>query len=127
VQEAIAARFECHRCGNCCKGDGVVEVRSEEVERIAGFLGLPRRKFLKQYATQIAPDRWWLKDQENEEKWCIFLELGPDGLYGCRINPAKPRQCGSFPEKWRNEDSFRTCSGLRALMRNLREHAEKSD
>lgn len=125
VQDAIEREFQCNRCGNCCKGDGVVHIDREQAVRIADFLGLPLKSFLKQYTTRIAPGEWWLHDQANPERWCIFLEQDAEGLFKCRINPVKPNQCKSFPEKWRNEDSFRTCSGLRTLMKTLRERARE--
>ncbi|MBI3736929.1 YkgJ family cysteine cluster protein [Candidatus Sumerlaeota bacterium] len=120
-QSAIEREFKCNRCGHCCKGDGVVEVGLEEIDRMAAHLGLSRKEFVGKYAVKAGATKWWLIDQKNPERWCIFLTLGPDGLYGCAVNEAKPDQCSSFPAKWRNEDSFRTCAGLRFLMRTLRE------
>jgi len=121
IQDAIEREFQCNRCGHCCKGDGVVDFGAREADRMADFLDMPRKKFLKQYAIAMRSGRWHLKDQNNEEQWCIFLQQDAHGLYGCRVNPAKPDQCASFPAKWRNPDSFITCSGLRTLMRSLRE------
>lgn len=91
---------------------------------MARHLGLPRRKFLKQYARQVAPEQWWLLDQANPDLWCIFLVRGEDGLFGCRVNAAKPNQCLSFPAKWRNPGSLKTCAGLRTLVSKLQERAE---
>jgi Fe-S-cluster containining protein len=93
---------------------------------MARFLGLPRRKFLKQYAKQVGPDQWWLLDQDNPDQWCIFLFRDKEGLFGCRVNDAKPDQCRSFPAGWRNPGSLRTCAGLRTLVARLRERAEAS-
>ena len=124
VQEAIEKEFSCERCGNCCKGDGAVVIGPAEADRIAKFLKLTRREFVRRFAFKIGQDEWQLVDKANREQWCIFLERGEDGLYGCAINAVKPDQCGSFPAKWKNEDSFRTCAGLRILMRKLKERAE---
>ncbi len=121
LQEAIAREFQCHRCGNCCKGDGVVHFGAEEADRMAELLGMTRKDFLREFARKIGPEEWRLRDQNNAEQWCIFLQRDADGLYGCRVNPAKPDQCRSFPEKWRNPDSLQSCSGLRALVGLLRE------
>lgn len=124
LQEAIENEFKCERCGNCCKGDGAVRIGPAEADRMARHLGLPRRKFLKQYARQITPEQWWLINHDNEELWCIFLVRDAEGLYGCQVNEAKPDQCRSFPAKWRNSDSLRTCAGLRALTAKLRAREE---
>lgn len=121
VQEAIEKAFQCHRCGNCCKGEGVVHLKRDEAVRIAEFLDIPLKKFLKEYTIRVAPGEWWLLDKANPERWCIFLEQDADGLYGCAINSVKPDQCRKFPEKWRNEDSFKSCAGLRAVMATLRQ------
>jgi Fe-S-cluster containining protein len=132
LQSAIESEFECARCGHCCKGDGLVHVGPAELDRAAEHLGLSRRQFVKQYATRVDDQQWILRDKmvptpsrpgvrgKGEEKWCIFLEIMPDGLYGCTINEAKPDQCASFPRKWRNDDSLQTCVGLRALVAKLR-------
>lgn len=124
IQRSIEDEFECLRCGHCCKGSGVVDIGEAEADRMAAHLGMKRRDFLDSYAVEAGEGRWWLKDQNNEERWCIFLEIDAEGLYGCRVNPAKPDQCASFPSGWRNPDSLRTCAGLRAMMRNLRERAK---
>lgn len=124
VQDAIEKEFRCNRCGHCCKGDGLVEVGTAEVARIAEFLGLKRKEFLAKYTRPGRPGHHWLIDQKNEEKWCIFLFMDDEGKYGCQINPVKPDQCGIFPAAWRNPDSFRTCSGLRDLVKTLRERVK---
>ena len=125
LQEAIEREFGCNRCGHCCKGEGVVEVGAPELDRMAELLGLTRKEFVKTYAIKASETKWWLIDQKNPERWCIFLTLDSAGLYGCAVNAAKPDQCESFPAKWRNEDSLRTCSGLRSLMRRLRVRADE--
>ena len=126
VQEAIAREFKCERCGNCCMGEGAVSFGPDEADRMARHLGLTRAKFLRTYAIKVGREEWWLKEQKNEELWCVFLERDADGLYACRVNPSKPNQCRSFPEKWRNEDSFRTCPGLQNLMSALRLRSEEA-
>ena len=141
LEQAIQTRFQCQRCGHCCKGDGVVRVGPAEVDRMAAALGLSREAFTKTYAVKIGRERWRLKDRWVEapdadrgngrvrrtplpkEPWCIFLERGADGLYGCQVNAVKPDQCAAFPARWRNEDSLQTCAGLRRLTAELRAEA----
>lgn len=126
IQQAIESEFQCHRCGNCCKGDGVVKFGRREAGRMAKHLGMSRTAFIERYAVSVAPATWWLRDQDNEEQWCIFLRRDADGLYGCEVNEAKPDQCGSFPARWRNGDSYEDCAGLRALIERL-EKSNESD
>jgi hypothetical protein len=123
VQEAIEREFECHRCGACCKGEGAVHVGPAEVERMAEHLGLNRREFLRRFAIRLADEEWMLTEKPNVERWCVFLERDAEGLYGCSVNPVKPDQCRSYPMKWRNDDSYRTCAGLKALLKKLRTEA----
>lgn len=128
LQQAIENEFQCTRCGHCCKGDGIVRIGVQEADKMAQALGLTRHQFLKTYATRYGERAWVLRDRlvaspdprGEPEKWCIFLERGSDGLYGCRVNGAKPRQCEDFPAKWRNLDSLTTCVGLRVLAAALR-------
>ena len=108
-----------------------MHVGPAEVQAMANELGIDRGEFIKTYTIQCSPRVWILRDRLVEpypggppELWCIFLERGDDGLYGCRVNRAKPRQCGTFPAQWRNPDSLRTCVGLRVLVQQLRRSAE---
>ena len=119
LTETIRERFVCERCGNCCKGEGVVQVDDEQAQGIADFLGLSKRSFLGKYAKPVLDGAYWLKEIDNEERWCVFLEQDAQGLYGCAINPVKPDQCGSYPQKWRNHDSVETCAGLKTLQSKL--------
>ncbi len=131
LQDAIEKDFHCERCGHCCKGDGLVHVDEDEVAALGAALGLTQDQFLRQYTHDNGLGNWVLKDRmvasphpgASPEQWCIFLERGSDGLYGCAVNSHKPRQCGRFPALWRNSDSFATCAGLRRLLADLKAHA----
>ena len=98
----------------------MVTLGPAEADRAAEFLGLERAAFLSKYAIEVARDEWVLTEQSNAEQWCVFLERDGEGLYGCAINPAKPDQCRSYPARWRNDDSYRTCAGLKALLAKLK-------
>jgi hypothetical protein len=128
LQQAIETHFQCQRCGNCCKGDGLVHFGADEAQAMADALGVTRAAFLRRHAVKVEPGRWILKDRivkptpsAPREIWCIFLQQGADGRYGCQINEAKPDQCREFPARWRNPDSLTDCAGLRLLLRQLRE------
>jgi uncharacterized protein len=134
MQQAIERDFQCMQCGHCCKGTGLVHVGAEEIARIARYLNLSEIEFLKEHAQEDGPGHWVLRDKwvdsassGKAELWCKFLETDPQGLYICAVNPAKPDQCASFPARWRNHDSLRTCAGLRALTARLRLARENAE
>jgi len=98
--------FSCRRCGNCCQGPGDVVVAEDEVEAIAGLLGLDVPAFTGRYA-RLAEDRRALSLTERPDGACIFLQ--PDNT--CRIQDAKPRQCRAFPYLWRSARLANMCGG----------------
>ena len=108
--------FVCHRCGNCCKGEGMVWLRRDDIHRIADHLGLGIREFLRTH-TRLVDGRIALLDRAGPEMPCIFYEEG----LGCRIQTVKPRQCIDFPTRWHDEDSILFCKGLQALESLLRQ------
>lgn len=105
------APFVCHQCGNCCRGDGFVELTDEEIDRMAKHLGLTRDDFLGRYGEYHKPSRkWHLIDQDDDLQSCIFLQ--PDN--SCRVHEAKPDQCRNFPMAWRPDNILEFCEGWRA-------------
>ncbi|MCC6546994.1 YkgJ family cysteine cluster protein [Candidatus Sumerlaeota bacterium] len=107
--------FKCHRCGNCCRGDGYVDMTESDIARAAQVLAMTRQEFLLAYC-QYGSDGYILRDQEDEEQSCIFL-TNDDGLAGCRIHEAKPEQCATFPFGWRPRNVMQFCEGMRAVAR----------
>lgn len=105
--------FVCHRCGNCCRGDGFVELTESDIARAARQLGITEAEFARDFCIHGA-DGYILKDQDDEARSCIFL-TEENGLFGCRIHPAKPEQCTGFPFTWRPRNAINYCQGLRAL------------
>jgi Fe-S-cluster containining protein len=86
---ADGLRFECTRCGDCCRGEpGFVWVDREEARRLAALLGLPVKQFRERFCRRVS-DRTSLKERPNWD--CIFW----DG--GCTVYEARPRQCRTFP------------------------------
>jgi Fe-S-cluster containining protein len=122
LRQAIEREFACHRCGACCKGEGLVHVGAGEAKALAEALGMDRDAFLARFARSDGPGHWILRDKIAKlrpvgptQTWCVFLERHADGHYGCQVNGAKPRQCATFPAAWRNPDSMSDCVGLRRL------------
>jgi Fe-S-cluster containining protein len=88
-------RFACERCGNCCSGKGsVVVVTEREVEALARHLGVTPAEFRAQHTTTSMEDTVLV---DREDGSCEWLERREDGTTSCRVNPAKPDQCRSYP------------------------------
>lgn len=104
-------RFECQRCGRCCRGEpGVVWVNQREIEEISEFLGISKNAFAKKYLRGIN-DRFSLLEYGNGD--CIMYDNG------CKIYNKRPCQCRSFPF-WKSnlenrsawEKVKKTCPGI---------------
>ena len=82
-------RFECTQCGHCCTGaPGYVWVTIQEIYRIAEFLGMRERDFVRKYVRKVN-QRMSLIELSNGD--CVFYDKG------CKIYPARPIQCRTFP------------------------------
>ncbi len=82
-------RFECQRCGRCCRGaPGVVWVNKKEIDKVSSFLGITQQVFAKHYLRSIN-DRFSLLEYGNGD--CIMYDNG------CKIYDVRPCQCRSFP------------------------------
>lgn len=89
-------RFQCTRCGACCRWPGYVRLTEKEVDEIAEFLEMTIEEFIET-CTILTKDRRCLSLIEHpDDGRCILLTN--DGR--CRINPVKPRQCRNFPNLW---------------------------
>ena len=104
------SEFECHRCGNCCRGDGFVAVTAEDVTRIAAFLELSEETFVERLARRQANGALHLIDQGDALRSCVFLQADNS----CKVHAVKPTQCRGFPMAWRPPDALEICAGLRA-------------
>ena len=105
------SQFVCHQCGNCCRGDGYVELSEKNIADISEYLDLSREGFLDTYCQYDHPSRTWhMIDQSDALKSCIFLSEDNS----CRINPVKPQQCRDFPMGWRADNILDFCQGWRA-------------
>jgi Fe-S-cluster containining protein len=85
-------RFECTRCGNCCRNHGeyaFVYLTEADLAAIPAHLGLPRAEFVARYCT--TDDGWTVLRMDQPA--CPFL--GPDS--GCTIYPVRPKQCATWP------------------------------
>ena len=86
-------RFECTRCGNCCRNHGdyqYVYLTEVELERIPAFLGLERQEFIARYCTKEPGSFHSLR---MDQPACPFLAEDQT----CGIYPVRPFQCATWP------------------------------
>ena len=105
------SRFQCRRCGTCCKWEGAVRVSHEEIVKIAEFLYIDLQEFLNHH-TVLTPDRRSLSLLEKEDGSCIYYD---EKQKACLIQPVKPHQCSSFPFEWNFPGWDELCEGGKAL------------
>lgn len=102
---ASGLRFECTRCGACCRTHGeyaYVYLDDAEVDRIADHLGLTPDELVRRHCRQH--DGWTYL--AIEEPACPFL--GADSR--CTIYPVRPKQCATWPF-WRENLERETWEG----------------
>lgn len=101
-------RFECTRCGNCCTGaPGYVWVTDEELEILAGTVGMPVEEFAAAYSRRVGRRRS-LRERPNGD--CVFW----DGSRGCTVYAARPAQCRTWPFWASNVESPEAWEKMRA-------------
>lgn len=108
-------RFECTGCGACCVGrpDDYVALRPGEAEQIAAFLGVDLDQLKQRHLVKL--NERVLGVRLRDDGPCVFL----DENRRCRIYPARPLQCRTYPywrellqseEAWLDEQ--RRCEGI---------------
>lgn len=84
--------FECTQCGNCCTGaPGAVWITDEDVERIAEYTGESIGE-VRLFRTRLLGNRLSLREYANGD--CTYFD--PQSRR-CRIYPARPVQCRTWP------------------------------
>ena len=108
-------RFECTRCGNCCTGPpGAVWFDAEEGVAMAAVLGVSEATFHRRYARRLN-GHWSLQEQQGPGGMdCVFLTRDADGLAGCRLYAARPKQCRTWPFWPENLESKAAWDAVRA-------------
>ena len=81
-------QIDCTRCANCCKTMAPA-LSDEDIDRIAGHLGVPREAFIAAYLT-LDPDAGGYRMRAVP---CPFL--GADDR--CTIYEVRPAVCRQFP------------------------------
>ncbi len=91
-------RFRCTRCGRCCSGGPNVALTVYDVARMARFLRMEWKSFLRGYVKVIIADLWpHMLIRGDERGHCPFLAWRHDGTSLCVIYPARPMRCRIYP------------------------------
>ena len=86
---AAGIRFECRRCGKCCRGEpGWVWVSTADIAHMAERLGLSRDEFLRRH---VRRDDLRLSLRERPNGDCVLWQDG------CTVYDVRPVQCRTFP------------------------------
>ncbi len=104
-------RFECQRCGSCCRGEpGTVWINKREIKDTSTFLGISPNQFAEENL-RIINGRISLLEHDNGD--CVMYDNG------CKIYETRPLQCKTFPfwkSNLRNTDDWeeqgKTCQGI---------------
>ena len=106
--------FACSRCGNCCTGSpGYVWLSVDEMQSLAGHLGLEFEQFTQRFVRQVE-NGYSLIEKPNHD--CVFW----DAAVGCTVYEARPMQCRTWPfwpahlespQSWQRTQAF--CPGCR--------------
>jgi Fe-S-cluster containining protein len=106
-------RFECTRCGECCRKPGVVYLGRGEAARLAAHLGMEELVFRARYVTRYSEDEEAI-EVPGDTDGCPLL----DGDL-CSVEAVKPNQCRAYPfwpelvedpEAWELEKA--ACEGI---------------
>jgi Fe-S-cluster containining protein len=117
-------KFDCTKCGNCCRGRTKVFVNEAEVFELSLFLNESKSDFLQKYTYTTVQDgvtHVSLKSKMSaliagrSSKECIFLDKSGQ----CSVYEVRPTQCQTYPFwpshligqlEWQAEQ--RTCEGI---------------
>ena len=83
--------FNCKVCGECCRGEGGIYLRKEQVGPAADFLGLTSEAFLERYTE---PKYGMLALKTDKDGYCLLQDRKKKT---CLIHPVKPDMCRDWP------------------------------
>ena len=90
-----AVRYECTRCGACCRWAGDVCIEADEIREISRFLHMDEQVFIDT-CCRLRANRRGLSIRDAEDGACMMLTKD-----GCRINPVN-----AAPEKWGRKGKY---------------------
>ena len=84
-------KFECTRCGRCCRGPGNVWVSDLEIEALAQANDQSVDEFRRTHVRRSEQRGLVLRQKRNQD--CILW----DESKGCQVYASRPKQCRSYP------------------------------
>jgi Fe-S-cluster containining protein len=85
-------RFQCTGCGDCCTGaPGFVWVTGQEIEALAGLLGISSAEFEQRYVRKVGVRKSLIEYANGD---CVFFD--PESRK-CTVYEDRPRQCRTWP------------------------------
>ena len=125
LHEEAFARIDCTRCANCCKTMPPA-VSAEDVERIAGHLGVSREAFVADFLVA------------DEEEGGYRIKAAPCPFLSdddrCTIYAVRPRVCREFPHTdkepfacraYLHAANARSCPAVYYIIRRMRERMRR--
>ncbi len=98
VGRPTGVRFRCIRCDMCCGTGPNIALTVFDVVRMARFLRIGWREFVKAYVKVIVADVIPFMSLKGDERGrCLFLYYKPSGETVCTIYPARPMRCRLYP------------------------------
>lgn len=108
---ASGLRFECTRCGKCCRGaPGTVRVVDDEIAALSRRLGIGVGEFRRRYTKRLSDGTLGLRERGAPGYECVFY----DHDRGCTVYEDRPRQCRTYPF-WQSIASSRATWAAEAL------------
>lgn len=95
--EDIEAQIDCTTCANCCRVSEV-EITDRDIDKLAKFLGMTRKEFIRDSTQKAESGELILK---RSEAGCVFLEGNL-----CSVYEARPQNCANFPHLVRGTGSI---------------------
>ncbi len=84
--------FECTGCGDCCTGaPGYVWINEEEIDHMAQWLAMDRKKFVRRYVRKVGRRKSLIEYASGD---CVFFD---PQTRRCRVYPVRPGQCRTWP------------------------------
>lgn len=90
-------KFKCVRCDMCCGTGPNVSLTGYDVVRMAKFLQMSWKSFLRAYVNVIVADIFVFMSIRGEHGKCPFLHYKPSGETLCVVYPARPLRCRLYP------------------------------
>ena len=101
-------KFECVRCGNCCRQGGDLRLLPEDVEKIADYFGVEVDEIKAKYDVKNIDEKLFFISFQNS---CPFLTENNE----CKLNDGyKPFFCANYIPFVDNEGSpiYKVCAGI---------------